>query len=241
MVMSIDLKKKPKKGATIIEGFPGFGLVSTIATEFLIEHLDAKSIGRIRSENISPLVALHKGELLEPFGIFYAEKENIVIIRGISPVKKIEWDVARALIKFSKDIKAKEIISIEGVSSDGKPPEPEAFYYSTTKARSNKFDSIGLKKLDEGVIVGVTAGLLSALPDLTCVFAEAYSNLPDSRAAAKIVEVLDGYLGLKIDFKPLLKKAEVFEKKIKSVLGQVNQGIKLAKKKDDQIPESYFG
>ena len=37
--MELILSKKPK-GVTIVEGFPGFGLIGTIATEFLIEHLE---------------------------------------------------------------------------------------------------------------------------------------------------------------------------------------------------------
>ncbi|MFC1685914.1 proteasome assembly chaperone family protein [Nanoarchaeota archaeon] len=236
--MEIELKEKPKKGAIIIEGFPGFGLVSTIATEYLIEHLDAKPIGRIKSEKISPIIALHKGEVLEPLGVFYAQKANIIIVRGIAPIKDIEWEVTKTLIKFSKDIKAKEIISVEGISSDGKPPEPEAFYYSNAKNRAKKFETAGLKKLDEGVIVGVTAGMLTSYPELTCIFSEAYSNLPDSRAAAKTIEVLDQYLNLKIDYKPLLKKAETFEKKIKGLLAQ---GMNVSKQADKKSPESYFG
>jgi len=239
--MEIELKQKPKKSATIIEGFPGFGLVSTIATEFLIEHLEAKPIGRIKSEKVSPIIALHKGEVLEPFGIFYSQKYNIIIVRGISPVKDIEWEVSQAIIKFSKDVGAKEVISIEGVGSDGKPPEPEAFYYTNAKNRAKKFESIGLKKLDEGVIVGVTAALLSKVPETTCIFSESLSNLPDSRAAAKIIEVIDGYLDLDVDYKPLLKKAEAFEKKVKGVLGQVEGGMKMIQKKEKKTPETYFG
>ena len=42
--MKIVLTEKPKN-AILIEGFPGFGLVGTITTEFLIDHLKAKKIG----------------------------------------------------------------------------------------------------------------------------------------------------------------------------------------------------
>jgi len=237
--MEIELKKRPKPGAVIIEGFPGFGLVSTIVTEFLIDHLGAKQIGRITSDKITPIVALHKGELLEPFGVFYAEKANIVIVRGISPAKNLEWDVTKALVKLSKDIKAKEIISIEGVGSDGKSPEPEAFYYSTEAPRVKRFEALGLKKLNEGIIMGVTAALLSAMPKTTCVFCEAYSNLPDSRAAAKVVEILSDYLELKISSKPLLDKASTFEEKIKGIIDKSAKIIKQKDKIDSKI--SYFG
>ncbi len=235
--MDIELKSKPKKSPTLIEGFPGFGLVSTIATEFLIEHLDAKQIGRMKSSKISPIIALHKGEVIEPLGIFYSQKSNIVIVRAISPLKDMEWEAAEAVAKLAKDLGAKEIISIEGVGSDGKLPEPEAFYYSSDNSKVKKFKSIGFKPLDEGVIVGVTAALLASRPEITCLFSEAYSNLPDSRAAAKIIEVLDDYLGLDVDYKPLLKKAESFEGKIRDLMLKSTEATTKQKEKG----ESYFG
>ena len=47
--MEIKLYKKPKS-PLIIEGFPGFGLVGTIATEFLLEHLQTEQIVKISFE-----------------------------------------------------------------------------------------------------------------------------------------------------------------------------------------------
>ena len=123
------------------------------------------------------------------------------------------------------------------MGSDGKPPEPEAFFYTNDPKRMKKMKSIGLKKLNEGVIVGVTAALLSQMPSTTCIFTEAYSNMPDSRGAAKVIEVLDGYLGLKVDYKPLLKKAQDFENKIKGILVKGAE----ATKQQAQRKESYFG
>jgi len=234
--MEIQLFEKPKKGAIVIEGFPGFGLVSTITTEFLIEHLKAKLIGKIVSDKISPMIAIHKGQVIEPLGIFYSEKENIVIVRAMSPVNNMEWELTSSLIKLFEDIKAKEFISIEGISSNGPITKPEAFYYSSQKIRSNKFESFGINKLEEGIIMGVTASLLAKMPETTFIFAEAYADLPDSRAAAKVIEVLDKYLGLKLDYHPLLKKAQSFEGKIKDIL---SKGMNASKDKIKK--ESYFG
>lgn len=235
-MMEVELFEKPKKDAIVIEGFPGFGLVSTITTEFLIDHLKAKFIGKIKTNKVQPMIAIHKGEVIEPLGIFYSAKENVIIVRAITPVKDIEWELTECLMDFYKTIKAKEMISIEGISSDGKAPEPEAFYYSNHKVRSNKFEGLKIRKLEEGIIMGVTASLLSKMPETTFVFAEAYADLPDSRAAAKVIEVLDQYLGLRVDYKPLLKKAQSFEGKIKDIL---LKGVSANKEKIKK--ESYFG
>ena len=61
--------------------------------------------------------------------------------------------------------------------------------------------------------------------------------MPDSRAAAKLIETLDKILGLKVDYKPLIKKAEEFEKKLKSLLQQSKTVIN----KKQQKELDYFG
>lgn len=232
--MQIILEKRPKS-PIIIEGFPGFGLVGTIATEFLINHLNAELIGRIRSEEIPPVIAVHKGEAIEPLGIFYDKKTNIMILHALSAVNGMEWELADQLVKMAKDLKAKEIISIEGVGSEAETSEePRVFYIGINK----KMKSLGYEELKEGIIVGVTGALLLRKDiGVSCIFAETHSQLPDSRAAAKIIEALDKYLGLKIDYKPLIEKAEKFETKLKDIMEKAQTAT--AQKEKKKL--AYFG
>ena len=80
--------------------------------------------------------------------------------------------------------------------------------------------------------MGITSALMlkSEMP-ITCFFAETHSNLPDSKSAARIIEILDKYLGLGIDPKPLLKQAESFENKLKSLVEQSKNAKKIKEKK----------
>ncbi|MBU0461914.1 MAG: PAC2 family protein [Nanoarchaeota archaeon] len=220
--MEIILKKQPKD-ATIIEGFPGFGLVGTITTEFLIETLKAEKIGSIKMKEAPPMVAIHDGNLVRPMGIFYDKKHNLIILHVMTNVAGIEWDVGAEILELAKKIGAKRIISVEGVSAPGLVGEPSAYYYSNTAEDSKKFEDNKVKKMKEGIVMGVTATLLLQADhdvSMSCIFAETHSSLPDSKAAAKVVQVLDKYLGMNLDYKPLLKQAEAFESKIKSFLKQ---------------------
>ena len=72
---------------------------------------------------------------------------------------------------------------------------------------------------------------------LSCIFAETNSKLPDSRASARIIKVLDSYLGLEVDPKPLIKKAEGFEIKLKNLIKKTN-GTKTTKQRKEV---SYMG
>lgn len=234
--MKIELEKKPKN-AILIEGFPGFGLVGTIATEFLIEHLKARKIGRIVSDKISPMVAVHEEKVIDPLGIFYDPKTNIIILHALIGINGLEWELADSLDQMAKELKVKEIISIEGIGSQSllmneDLKESRSYYYS---ANNKKWESAGSRPLKEGIVMGVTGALLLNIKDipLSCLFAETHTNLPDSRAAAKIIEILDSYLGLKIDFKPLLKKAEDFETKLKVLLEKSKAAGKMKEQKDE--------
>ena len=229
--MEVELKKKPKK-PTIIEGFPGLGLVGTIATEFLIEHLKAKPIGSAWSNDLPPIIAVHEGKAVQPIGIFYDEKHNILIMHAVSGVMGMEWQIADEIVKLAKQLDAKEIISLESIGTTEEKPEARAFFYTNDDKKIAKLKAAKTEQLTEGIVIGVTGALLlkSEIP-FSCIFAETHSSLPDSKAAAKIIEVLDSYLGLDIDTKPLLKSAEKFEQKIKSIISQSQAATEKAKDK----------
>ena len=225
--MQLNLKKKPQN-PIIIQGFPGFGLIGTIAVEFLIEHLKAEPIGEFTYDDLPATVALHQGKLVKPMEVFYAKKENLVFVHTILAPKGKEWDVANLIIGLAKQLKAKKIVSLEGVMS----PDGEQVYSYGEKA----LEKIA-PPLQESIIMGVTAGIMAHYGKVACLFAESHSQLPDSKAAAKLIQVLDKYLGLKVDPKPLLEQAQNFESKLKGILQQASKA-QLEKERKDL---SYLG
>lgn len=238
--MKLQLKKKVKN-PTIIQGFPGFGLVGTIATEYLVEHLNCELIGRYWFDELPATIAIHAGKIVDPIGIFYNKKFNIVIIHAILTTNNIEWKIAELIEDLAKQTSAKEIICLEGVGSTGQlkdDKQPIKTFYFTTDAKKEKKIEKFAKKLNEGIIVGATSALiLKSSKPVTSFFADTKSNLPDSKAAASLITVLDTYLGLKVDPKPLLETAKKFEEKLKGILEQSNKAQEDVK--DKQM--SYFG
>lgn len=245
----LDLKKKPKN-ATIIEGFPGFGLIGTICTEYLINHLQTEQIGSFWFEDMPAAVAIHGGKLVPPIEFHYNKKYNLVILHALSAPSGTEWKISELVMKVADDLKAKEILSLEGVGSHdatNSQAEPsmelgkgdgKTFYYTT-----NQKKEVGLKNvadpIKESIILGVTGALLLKEKDtpLSALFVETTSSLPDSKAAAQMITMLDKYLGLKVDPKPLLKTAEQFEEKIKKIIG----GHKQATEMKQQRQLDYLG
>ena len=231
-MVEIKLWKKPKN-PTIIEGFPGFGLVGTIASEFLIDHLKTEMIGKIIFEDMPPVVAIHNDKLVEPLGVFYDKKYNVVILHAITTATGYEWKIADALVKLAKDLNAKEIISLEGVGANGLKMSSESFYYTNVEKKKDILKNIGLKPLKEGIIMGVTGGLMLKVDGhpFCCMLADPASTLPDSKAASRLIEALDKYLGLEVDPKPLLQQAAQFEEKLKGILSSSQKAQDISEKK----------
>lgn len=227
--MDLVLNKKIK-AKRMIEGFPGFGLVGTIVTEYLIEHLKFEKVGEFIYDELPATVAIHKGKLVHPMAVFYSKKLDTILLHAILDVKGMEWSIADVIKKLVKQTGVKEIISIEGVSgTDG-----ESLYcYNSTE-----FHKLGATPVKESVIMGVTAALMVRGLDLHCIFAQTQSNIPDSRAAAKVIEFLNNYMKLELNVQPLLDQAEMFEAKLKTIMQQTNQTMSEADKKKQM---SYFG
>lgn len=235
--MTIELTEKPNK-PTIIEGFPGFGFVSTIATEFLIKHLDAKKIGRISSDKLLPVSVIHNFKVIDPIEVYFAKKENLVILRPITQVTGAEWAIAELMEELADKLKAKEVIGIEGLASSEKGDKASKVFFHTN-CNDAKLKKMGVECLKDGIVMGVTGVLLSKAEKIpiTCIFAEANPGLPDSRAAGAVIKVLDEYLGLKVDYKPLMKTAEEVEEKLKGLMSKIKE---VSEKKENK-EESYLG
>ncbi len=227
----ITLSKKPTNVA-IVEGFPGFGLVGTITTEYLLQHLECELIGSHIFEELAATLTIHGGKILYPLSIYYNKKYNLVIIHSIISTSGIEWKLQKIIEDIAQQTKAKEIISLEGVGSTQPLRQPKSFYYTQHQPAAKKL-SVLAEPLNEGIIIGITSALLlktNGVP-VVALFADTASSLPDSKAAAKLIELLHGYLGIDVDTKPLLEMAKKFEEKIKGLLEQSANVQEDAKKK----------
>lgn len=226
--MNITFKKRPKN-AILIEGFPGFGLVGNIVSEFLLENLSFERIAVFDSEDLPATAAIHKGEIIHPISLFYCKEHKLLLLHSLLNMKGFEWKIAAMVEKIVRDLAVKEVISIEGVTGT----DDEKLYCFNNK----KFEKLGAEPISESVVLGVTAALLLKIEKISCVFAQTHTDMPDSRAAGRVIEFLAKYLKLEIDTKPLLFQAEIFEGKVKGLMKSTEKTQIEAKRK--QL--SYLG
>ena len=220
--MKVHLYEKPQN-VRLVLGFPGFGLVGTIATKFLIEHLDVKKIGEIESSKLLPLAAIHKNKLIGPLDLFYNKKYNVVVMQALSELAGSEWHITEVIEEISRLLNVKEIIILEGLPSNNTKGNMKTYFYSSNNAKAG--EKLGLPALQEGVMMGVTATVMLRLEDvpISVILAESPSKFPDSEAAARTIQALDKYWSMDIDYKPLMKAAKNFEVMLKEMMDKVKE------------------
>ena len=215
-------------GATIIDGFPSVGLVSTITANYLIDVLELQQIGIMDSKFFPTVSIVRNGVPLYPVRI-YAGKGVCIFISEFQPAPKLIRPIAETILAFAKRKGASTIISPEGLvldsEGDGEDAEVAVYALGSTPATREMLSNHGIEQFGNGIITGVSGVLLNLGKkenvNAISILAEANPNYPDARAAAKVIEAIDKLLpDIKIDVKPLYTEAENIEKTLRMMQKQ---------------------
>lgn len=212
---------KLKKPIVVI-GFPGTGLVGSVAASQVIESLQMKFGGYISSSDFAPLAAIHDYVPFPAARIHYSEKHNLVVVLSeMSIPNAATMDLADKLFEFCKSIHAESIISLGGLGA--KEGKGEVYAISSDRHCIKDLISRKLAKpIKEGATTGVTGvllakGTLSNYP-VTTILAECAEDYVDPGAASSTVKVLSKMIGIEISTAMLDKEANELSKNLKETI-----------------------
>ena len=207
----------------LIEGFPGAGLVGTIAANFIVDKLQMEPLGHITSTHFTPLVAIHNSRPLHPARIYKSRKHNLIVLFSelVVPLPAIH-ELAKELLAWKEKHKVRQIISLGGINIKG---ELGTVYGVASTPELGKFmESKGVKLVREGATTGVSGLLLAecattGFPAMS-LLAEAQAEFLDPNAAAMVIEKMSALTGIKLDTRELQKQAKLIEGKMKDMFEQ---------------------
>ena len=214
---------------TVLEGFPGIGLVGNIVATHLVSELKMKQIGTIESRLFPPISVLFDGIAYAPVRIYENSKTNfIVIISDILIHPMVAFDVGKAIVKWTTDIGAKMNIPIAGIST---MREQRVVFGSATSQAFLDLVKDKVETLTAGSISGIAGSIMNEcgivkMPAI-CLLGETQGPTPDPRASARVIEVLNGLLSLNVNTQKLVEEAERIETELHKLAEQV-QGVEQA-------------
>ncbi len=224
--------KKLKK-PTIIIGFPGTGLVGSVAAAHLIDGPDFKFGGYITSTEFAPLAAIHDYKPLPAARIHFSEKLNLVVIISEMTIPvAAATELADDIFVFANSLKANSVISLGGIAL--KEGGTDVYVVSSDLPVIKEVTGKKIAKpIKEGATTGVTGvlltkGTLTKYP-VTALLAEASEDFLDPKAASNVLKALSKMTGVKVDTSRLDQEARELNKGLsksimKSKIGRRGRG-----------------
>jgi len=214
----VEFKKTNLNGYTLIEGFPGMGLVGTIAAKYLVEKLDFDYIGYLDANIFMPIIRIHNGIPVRPARIYANKKRKLAVLIAEQVIAKEYTDlVAKKTVAWIKEKGFREVISLSGVHSSGNEKIELIYGIAANEKSRGLIKKYGLKEISEGITTGITALILLELKSSKINAISILGNVQlsaDYKASAEVLKKLNTIAGLKLNVEPLIKEARETEKQL---------------------------
>ena len=229
-------------GKTMLVGFPGHGLVGSIAAKYIIKSLELEVVGYVRSVLIPPMAVFLDGVLAYPYRIYGDPKKrkSTVVLIGESPAPpSAYYFLANAVLDWAvTHIGAEEIICLDGFPDSRNEPEVYVVAEPDIKERFTEY-----KKPQTGYIGGLSGAILNETIireiDGYALLVSTTSQFPDPIGAAELIKVLNDIKGWKIDVKPLIEDGEKIKKTMQEFADKTRQ-LSDGSSSDSGVRESLY-
>ncbi len=226
-MISIKLFKELNlKGYSMIEAFPGAGLVGAMAGSYIIEKLEMEYVGHIESEQFPPIAAIHGGVPMYPARLYMDKKTKLIVVLSEFTIpSELIYPLSMELLSFIKKYGIARIISISGMPStkagDG------VFIATQSAALLKKANSAGIKPISEGVIAGISAILMVNSSQMNVpmldLLVEVNPQIMDPKYAELAIGGLNKIMDMSIDLKDLEEESKVVEAKIRDLMKKMKE------------------
>lgn len=249
-----ELRRMDLKGATVIDGFPSVGLVSSIVANYLINALSLKQIGMMDSVFFPTVSLIRDGEPMNPVRIYAGTEpaagpydKIVVFISEFQPPPNLIKVIASAVLDWAQEQRCEMLVCPEGLIVDKDKDltlseDIEVYGIGSTRKAAELLSSHNITVFEEGVITGVAGVLLNEGKkrefNVLSLLSEAHPDYPDARAAARVIETIDKILlHTELDAQPLYEEAERIEDQLKTIHRQTS----VAKKPPVPTRPSMYG
>ena len=238
-----EVKRVDVEGAIVLDGFPSVGLVSSIVANYLVDTLEMEQIGTVDSPAFPTVSLVRNGEPQHPVRIYAGHPgpertkglsdKIVAFVSEFHPAPQIIHPLATAILDWVQEQRCSLLVSPEGLVVDAAPPggrharpprlnDVKVYGVASTRRARELYIEPNMLPFTEGVITGIAGVLLNEGRrrgfDVLTFLAEAQSDYPDARAAAKVIETINRILlHTALDPVPLYAEAERIEQQLLSI------------------------
>lgn len=205
-----EIEKVNLNSPIIFAGFVGAGLVGPLSINHIIEKLEMREIGVMRSKYLPPSTVFIRGRLRHPFR-FYANKEGTIcaIICEITLRMEGLYTIVSSILDWAATKGSKEIVILDGVASD---EHDDKAYCAAEEDLVRTMADADISLIPQGFITGIPGGILNEclvreIQGLT-LLAKANKVNPDPEAASTLIEAINRFYDMDIGIEELQKERD---------------------------------
>jgi uncharacterized protein (TIGR00162 family) len=221
----------------LVEGLPGVGHVGKLAAEHLLEEFESRLVRRVHSEHLPPQVGIDDDGVVELAAVeihaVEAGRDLLVLVGDHQAAETVgHYRLTETFLDVAEAFGVSGIVAMGGVPT-GELVEEYGVVGAVTDAElAEELRGIGVEFHEdepEGGIVG-TSGLLLGLGarrDLpaACLMGRTSGYLVDPKSARAVLEVLEAYAGIEVDFARLEDRADDMEDAVAEMQEQQVGGV----------------
>ncbi|QLG48300.1 proteasome assembly chaperone family protein [Natrinema halophilum] len=217
---------------TLIEGFPGVGLVGKIAADHLVEQLDMRYYASVHCDGLAQIGVYRGGDrtVQPPVRIYVSEADDLLVLQSDAPIaSQAVESVAGCLSDWIVD-RATTPIYLSGLPAERSEDDRPDIYGIATGDGGELLESADVPiPPEDGVITGPTGALINRAAreneDCLGLVVQCDPQFPDPKAASVLLEDGIGPIAdLEIDVQDLVDRAEEIRSK-RQQLAQQMQAI----------------
>lgn len=227
----VETRRLPIQGSMLVVGFPTFGLVGSVAANYLVHSMEMKPIGHMSSKGFPPTVIMEEGVVEMPVRMYATQvvcgidnkcNQLVVMISDIQPSLEQLNQMADTILDWAEEREIALVVALEGHPfKEDTHSEPQVVAM-TNRSAKDVFDKYGFSKAS-GMISGFTGGLLLSSVErkvpVVCLVTQAHKEYPDANASALLLEAMNPLVPLVlINTRPLREKAHQIESELRKNL-----------------------
>ncbi|RLF10926.1 MAG: hypothetical protein DRJ98_04900 [Thermoprotei archaeon] len=229
----VELEKIDLEGGKLVCGFPGPGLVGSIAAKYLAGYLKMEEVAYLRSRLLPPISMFYEGRLQHPFRVHIKRARKLAVLIAETLVPSIAYyDVASSIVNWAESKGVYMIVCLEGVPASGERGERLAYGAAEDV---DELEKRGIKPLNAGVVAGISGAIMNEClvrrVKGVCLFVQADASKPDVEAAAALLQALNSLLGLKVKTDILLANANQVVEKLQGIV----EHLRTVKESEDKL------
>lgn len=220
---SVKFAKEP----VLVIGFPGPGLVGMISASRMIDGLNMKLIGAIRSPLIPPITPFFGGTLRLPVRIHASDDAQVLtVISEVALGLETIYFVAGKVLDWATEKGVKKVVCLEGIGVQQREGKPEVFGAAEPHLLE-ELEKVSVPRVDKGFVAGIAGAILNECLirnlDGYCLLVTATSEVPDPEAAASILSTINRFLDLDISIQPLVQNKSVIKAQLNDLAKEAHR------------------